>query len=136
MAERYRLFLIHWFCLSLLMCFLLPPVFAAAKAPSPISPTAAQNPAQPGPASQKEQKTPDQPNSAAGEAAAVASIAKLAVDMNNETVKRIEAFYANTEHNFETHFSIGVAVISFVVAVMRAVGAYSVLIVTERTAKR
>jgi hypothetical protein len=116
---------IEWFCLSVLLCFLSFSISAAKdanKTPDHIQPTSPQSSAE-----------PDRPDSKGGEAAAVANAAKL-YDMNNETVKRIETFYANTVQDFETHFSMGV--VTLVVAVMGAVGAASVFILARRVAKR
>lgn len=120
-------------------CFLSsaisPSAKEADKAPPPLLPIAPQNSTEPVAPPQSQVKTPDQPNSKDGEAAAAASGAKLAVDRNNETVQRIEAFYANTVHDFETHFSIAMAVISFVVAAMGALGVAAVLIIAKQTAE-
>ncbi|MGC2225239.1 MAG: hypothetical protein WA624_24185 [Methylocella sp.] len=114
--------------MNVLLCFLSPSSFAA-KIPSPVQPAAARNSAQPGPPEQSGEKAPDQPNAKGGEAAAIASIAKLAVDMNNETVKRIETFYSNTVHNFVYHITI-------VATLVGLVGIASVVLMAERTAKR
>jgi tetratricopeptide (TPR) repeat protein len=111
MAKDLRIIPILWICLNVLLCFLSPAVSFAAKSRAPIQPTAAQNSVEPKPPSQSEPITPEQPNSKGGEAAAIASVAKLAIDMNNETVKRIEAFYANTVQDFTYHLTIGVALI-------------------------
>lgn len=117
----------------LLLCCLLPMVSFAAETSAPIGPVAVQNSEEPGPHSQAQEKTPDQPNLKASEAAAVASVAKLAVDMNNETVKRIEAFYANTVQNFVWNITVVATLVGLLGVV--SVGA-TAAVVAKKAAKR
>jgi hypothetical protein len=102
--------IIQWLCLSVLLCFLLSGISSEAKEASKIpDTTASQNYARP-PVPQKAQnKTPNSnpettPDVKSGEATSpanlVAMVAKLAFDMNIETVKRIETFYSNTVQMF------------------------------------
>src|ERR1700730_3068690 len=137
MAKCSRVILIQWHCLSVLLCILWPTVSFAANTPSPTRPVAPQNSMEPGAPPQSQVKTPNQPDSKGGEAAADASIAKLAVEMStesNETVRRIEAFYANTVHDFEAHFSNAVTVISIIVAAMGSLVVAAVLLIAKQTA--
>jgi hypothetical protein len=121
---------IQWLCLSVLLCFLSSAIISAAqeanKTPPPIQPPAPQSSAEPGIPPQSQEYQPD---SKGGDAAAVASVAKLAVDMNNETVKRIETFYSNTVQDFTLHITI-------VAALVGLVGVASVILIAKRTAKR
>jgi hypothetical protein len=80
MAKHPRVILIHWVYLNVLLCFLSPAVSFAGKAPQP---PATQNSVEPKPPSQSEPITPEQPNSKGGEAAAVASVAKLVSRLAN-----------------------------------------------------
>lgn len=106
MAKHSRVILIQWLCLSVLLGFLSSAISSdakqAAKAPNSF-PTAAQN-------LQPQNKTVEEPpprvnaippvdvksGEAISVANSVANVAKLAVEMNNETVKRIETFYSTT----------------------------------------
>ncbi|MGH6842574.1 MAG: hypothetical protein ACREDV_10865 [Methylocella sp.] len=86
---------IQWLCLSVLLCFLSSAISCAAEE---ALPAAAQN-------STESQPQPV-PNVGAksGEAVSIANLAisdiKQAIELNNETVKRIETFYSTTVQVF------------------------------------
>jgi len=66
---------------------------------------------------------------------AIATAAKTAIDTDNETVKRVETFYANTVQDFGNHVQIFFYIITGVAALVGLIGALSVGYIARSTAK-
>jgi len=108
----------------------------------------------PAAAQQSQNRTPDQPvlapdssvppkppsdaksGDGASTANSVAIVAKLALDTNNETVKRIEAFYSSAIQQFSTNMQLLLALVAGVVAVAGFFGFASVKNIANETARK
>jgi hypothetical protein len=125
-----------WLCLSLLFYFLALTIPSEANANKTrnTSRTATHDRADPGTASPNKESTPPNPpmNAKGGEATpegnSSESVARLAIETNTETVKRIEAFYSNTVQNFATTLTI-------IAGLTGAVGITSLGLIAARTSK-